>query len=225
MQYPIYHQRMHLNARFFPYQKGVDFSSLKIHSVGAYSISRPEHADDISTLIAAFLHDVLDMSAEHLSIVDGTACVGGDTLSFIKYFSHVTSIERDGNTFAMLQNNIRAYKIPKDRISLIQGDVTKFLGEPSGDVLFLDPPWSEADTGWYTKRKSVNLQLSHLPIASVVLKALETFSLVVIKVPYNFSFRSFMTRCLGKIVVVARVHTFYILMCCNVSGKENPSKK
>jgi 16S rRNA G966 N2-methylase RsmD len=203
-------------TRYFPAREGVDPTMLQINKVGAYSISRPEHARDITDHIVNFLGLVLGVQARQASIVDGTAGVGGDTLSFASAFKRVISIERDAGQFAMLENNVKQYGLKASKAAIINGDLTKLLRRMRGDCLYMDPPWNDPDREWYTKRGAVMLYLSRKPIYSIVMQALDRFTAVVIKVPYNFDFRTFATNTAGILVLTAKVHTFYIVMCCRV---------
>ena len=206
----------HDPARYFPAREGVDPAKLQINTVGAYSISRPEHARDITEHIVSFLDLVLGIHSHRASIVDGTAGVGGDTLSFASAFKRVTSIERDADQFAMLRNNVKQYSIKASKVAIVQGDLTKLIDRMTGDCLYMDPPWNDPEREWYTKRGAVMLFLSRKPIYSIVMQALARFAAVVIKVPYNFDFRAFATNTTGILVLTAKVHTFYIVMCCRV---------
>lgn len=206
---------MHLNARYFPYKKGIDFSRLRLHEVGAFSISRPDHADLITKVVCSFLEAILGLQANECSICDGTACVGGNTLSFANSFRRVRSIELDRDTFEMLQHNLKVYKISVTKAVTICGDLTQLLPKLNEDVLFIDPPWQTGE-GWYTEKTRIMLFLTGQPIWKVVTDSLESFVLVVIKVPFNFDIRTFMRKLSGYVVAPHQVHNFYILMCCKV---------
>ena len=49
-----------------------------------------------------------------LSITDATACIGGNTISFGKYFSNVISIELEEYNFKILEHNIKVSRKFKD---------------------------------------------------------------------------------------------------------------
>ena len=61
-----------------------------------YSVTDARTADRISKLVQ-------DLGCD--DIVDGCACVGGNTLSFGRHFKKVTAIELDKTRFAMLEHN------------------------------------------------------------------------------------------------------------------------
>ena len=125
------------------------------------------------------------------------------------------SIELDKDTFEMLEHNLKVYKISKTKGLPICGDVTKLLPELKNDVLFLDPPW-QTNEGWYIGKSRIMLYLTGLPIWNVAVEALNSFVIVVIKVPYNFDIRVFMKKLSGHVVAPHQIHNFYILMCCKL---------
>ena len=71
-----------------------------IDEVGKYSISKPDKANLITDIIIKI------MNTTNLTITDGTACIGGDTLAFSQKFSHVNSIELDKTRYEYLKHNM-----------------------------------------------------------------------------------------------------------------------
>lgn len=210
---------MHINQRYFPAKPGIDFAALKLHAVGEYSISRPDDARDISIAMVRVLKQILRVNASSCVVIDGTACVGGNTLSFLDYFKRVVSIEIDPDTADLLKNNLQVYKVPSDRVTVICGDVLDHFRIPGAAVMFLDPPWTRGE-GRYQDLSRVSLTLSGLQAHQLVKLMLgQGFIMVCVKVPFNFDIRAFIYALSGYLIVPQRVYNFYILICCNL-GKQ-----
>jgi hypothetical protein len=148
-----------------------DGSRVSLHSqvwldpTGAFSISYPETADAMASILAS-------MVPPGSSIVDMTACVGGNSSYFSYYFRNVTAIEIAPHRQKILEHNLRLlhpgnedqiitispdalYTTAKDKrskIRIVIGDSQEILtpnpsykdlarADPLGQVLFLDPPW------------------------------------------------------------------------------------
>ena len=71
-------------------QEKLSFDSFQIDHVASFSVTKSEIATQISEMILTSCGN-----NKALSICDGMACVGGNTLSFAQYFSKVVSNEYD----------------------------------------------------------------------------------------------------------------------------------
>lgn len=140
-------------------------SDLWLDPTGAFSISYPETADAMASILAS-------MVPAGSSIVDMTACVGGNSSYFSYYFRNVTSIEIAPHRQQILEHNLRLLhpgnedqiitvsplvlrttpRTKRPRVSIVIGDSLEILtqnppyrdlarADPLGQVLFLDPPW------------------------------------------------------------------------------------
>ena len=79
---------------FFPNQPGVDKTQLKIFDISMYSITMPKEAEIISMTIKDLLKISLinrNIKSDNIVVTDGTANVGGNTLSFSSHFKKVNS--------------------------------------------------------------------------------------------------------------------------------------
>lgn len=83
------------------------------------------------------------------SIVDSTACVGGNTIAFLDYFADVTAVERDTVRCALLEENLSLVREWKMKSNIPTNSSWRVVNEDSlssserfgADVFFLDPPW------------------------------------------------------------------------------------
>ncbi len=202
---------------YFPLSEGVDKASLQISDVGRYSISKPGDADDITGHIACYLKAVLRQRSLK-SVTDGTACVGGNTLSFLRRFTRVVAIELDPLHYQMLSNNVHRFGYKSPKIKTLHGDVTKLLANPvvnSSQVLFLDPPWNSEGDVWYTQKHSYMLYLSGVPIDVLAKQVLRQSSVILLalKVPFNFDFKRFVKTTVDLLIMVSKVGKFYLILC------------
>lgn len=76
-----------------------------------------------------------------VSIVDASANVGGNCISFATEFAHVTAIELKEKTMRMLQSNLNLYGITN--VHTVCGDFNRLIKDMSieTNVVFIDPPW------------------------------------------------------------------------------------
>ena len=62
-----------------------DYENLKSDQEGLYSLSHKQDADLLSKILKDKFNDI--------KIMDGTASIGGNSISFGKHFSNVISVE------------------------------------------------------------------------------------------------------------------------------------
>lgn len=208
---------------FFPWKEGLQWNRLKIHAVGKYSISRPRESQQIADAIVATMRKVRGDAYIPGTILDGTACVGGDTIRFAQTFEHVIAVEKDAATYALLKNNIYVYELPNSKVQLIHDNLLAVLLEKRVqhcDVIYIDPPWNPPGRAWYTRLKNLMLFMDHTPVDQVVQDIFNTAeemspAVVAIKCPANFDVRRFVKSLPGVPVILQPVHTFFVLLCIN----------
>ena len=162
-----------IKEKVFP--KTDKINNLKYDTEGLYSISHPIDADYISKIIIKFLDNKKD-----LHIFEGTAGLGGNILSFCKFFSSVHGVEIDNERFKLLENNISCYNY--NNVKLSNGNCIDFFSNKY-DVFFFDPPWGGPK---YKAKDSINLYLGKSNLNDIV-KMMPKNKCVVFKVPYNFN--------------------------------------
>ena len=185
MSYNLINQRDIMNYYtlkpiFFPIysfndNKYIDPINFKVSKEGEYSITFPVEANIISNLIAKVF-------TTNITILDGTANNGGNTISFSRFFNNIISIELDKNNYEYLQHNISLYNIKN--VQLINGDTLKYYTELKYDILFLDPPWGGTD---YKRQSVLDLKLGNLYVRDmiVIMKRMGKKG-IVFKLPKNF---------------------------------------
>ena len=205
--------------QYFPDRIGLDPQRLQITRVGRYSITRPEHAALVSQAIKSFAALVTHRT-EGLSIVDATACVGGNTISFLDYFEVVTAIELSSVHFYILRQNLNAYGFDEGcgRLRLVNADFTQVLFTLCSDVVFLDPPWNNSGPLpeiWHDRKRDLMLYLSDTPIYSIISEILLTgrARVVALKAPSNVNLNLLLRRLpFGIMTQIVKIHTYYLIM-------------
>ena len=162
---------------------------LKITNIGKYSITKPLHTNWIKSLIIQFFKNK-NMNTKTLNIIDATACIGGDSLSFSKYFKHVLSIEKDKTHFQMLENNIKICET--NNIKTIYNDFISYIEKEqlykSYHILFIDPPWGGPEYKNVDKLDlfMYNNQNIKINIKTIINSYIDKFKYIILKCPINF---------------------------------------
>jgi 16S rRNA G966 N2-methylase RsmD len=160
--------------------QGYDINNLpKYDQEGLWSITYPKEADYISNLIKSEI-------GENSTIVDATAGVGGNTISFAQHFAKVVSIELSKSRFELLNNNVQVYKL--SNVSLINGNCLDHLnGDYQG--YFLDPPWGGPD---YKHNYETKIKLGDYTLEQVIHKIKNiNEKTIFIKLPFNYDLTEF----------------------------------
>jgi 16S rRNA G966 N2-methylase RsmD len=174
----------------------IKFSSFQLNDEARYSLTRPFEAQQISNYISEKLISI-GKSPNECSILDGMACVGGDTVFFLRYFKSVTSVEINESNYKLLLENIKTIKDTEVKrpsaIKTYNMNILDFIenSKENFDVIYLDPEWGGVS---YKTQKEVFLKISGIPIENIIEKILESFKeqfFLVLKVPLNVNSTSF----------------------------------
>jgi 16S rRNA G966 N2-methylase RsmD len=164
---------------YFNKENDAVINSILFDDVSLYSITR----QDIANKMTDILLRLKDITPES-SIVDATACIGGNSYSFAKAFHNVTAIEIDEARFKMLENNMSLFGV-RENIHLVHGDCVAFLhSSPSlYDIVFFDPPWGGTE---YASQAKIGLQLNGRCMLDHVIDLEGKAKYVAIKIPNNY---------------------------------------
>ena len=158
--------------------------NIQMDEVGAYSVTEMKSAQEITNLIIEYLCVSPLTVKRKLKIIDGCAGIGGNTLSFAKYFSKVTAVELSTSRCEMLKNNLQLLGFG-DKVEVVNADFCKMIKAlPWYDVVFLDPPWGGKD---YKKECLLDIFMGDMSIQDVCVKLEGKTGLVVLKLPKNFN--------------------------------------
>jgi 16S rRNA G966 N2-methylase RsmD len=147
---------------------------------GLWSLTYPNDADKISNII------INEFKYNNI-ILDGTAGLGGNLISFCKYFKSVIGIENNNNRFLLLKNNISLYNI--SNVKLYNDNSIKLIFRNNFlnniDYYFFDPPWGGPN---YKNQKKINLKLDNLELNKII-KLIK--NPIIFKLPNNYNLIEF----------------------------------
>ncbi len=168
---------LNIISKIFPLS--VNKHLLAYDEEGLYSITLPNEANEISSIIS-------NLVGNNIIICDGTAGIGGDTISFGRKFKKVVSIELCENRFNLLKNNVNAYDLKN--VELINGTCLDYLNMDCG-AYFFDPPWGGPD---YKTKENITFKLGDMKLIDVV-KKIKSYGnkIIFFKLPNNYNLSEF----------------------------------
>jgi 16S rRNA G966 N2-methylase RsmD len=184
--------KLKLIKKIFPISN-VNIDELKFDDVGLYSISLPKDADIISEFIKNNINNAMhnnnvmhNNNISNITIIDGTAGIGGNIISFAKYFKSVIGFEIDINRFNILNNNLKVYNLNNVNTYNLNSLENLFIA----DVYFFDPPWGGPN---YKKYKNLTFKFNDMELNQIVIniKKFNKNSYISFKLPTNFDLSIF----------------------------------
>jgi 16S rRNA G966 N2-methylase RsmD len=157
---------------------------LKITDKGLYSISKYNDAEWISNLIINFLKSK-NIDSYGTSIIDATAGIGGNTISFSKYFLKIYSVEINKVHYEVLNNNLDALSIKN--VQTYHNNFFKIIDNliDKSNIFFFDPPWGGNSYKNYTY---FNLKIGNMQLFDVINILYEKkYKYIILKAPYNLN--------------------------------------
>lgn len=178
--------------RIFPTLRNINnYDKLQIDDESFNYITLKEIADYISKLICYNLL-INNINPSKSVLVDLTAGVGGNTISFAKYFNHIHAIEIDENRSNFLQNNIDVYEL--SNVSVYNKCGNEFIDENllhlGANIVFVDPPWGGSS---YKDHDTISLSLGNTSLQVVVLNIINKIKqnnvdkFIFLKLPKNYN--------------------------------------
>ena len=161
-------------------------SQVQIDDEGLYSVTNGIIANETSEMI-------LEEYQKHFhtiphTITDALACVGGNSISFARYFSHVNVVEIDKNRSSMLQHNLQLAGVLHKTTPYANTDYLDVMDTLTQDVIFFDPPWGGPD---YKYKPSVDLYIGTRNVKTLFSEIMECqeplAKMIVLKAPLNFN--------------------------------------
>jgi len=185
--------------RVFPYLKdNKDYNKLQIDDESFNFITIREISVLITKIICKYLiQNKINPLKAH--ILDSTAGVGGNTLSFLNNFKRVTAIEICNTRYSYLVNNINIYKYKNaicHNIDFCEYYKNNNLMEDF-DVMFMDPPWGGIG---YKNLNNLQLKLGNTNIETIIIDVFKIYNnyfqnkktkLFVLKLPKNYDIEYF----------------------------------
>jgi 16S rRNA G966 N2-methylase RsmD len=171
------------NIPKFPIKKGIDMSKIKLTGEGKFSYTRTKHGVELINYLNGKINNLKD-----LTVLDGTANMGSDTILFSLNSKNVIGIEINKENYEMLVHNTNLYK--QDNIKLLLGDTTKDIFDLCFDLLYLDPPWGGED---YKENEKLDLYLGDKRFDLFIKEVIDKYEMcslkyIVLKLPLNYNF-------------------------------------
>jgi hypothetical protein len=161
----------------------------------AWSVTEMKLAFKTTAFITEVIkrHD-FSFNSNVATITDGTACVGGNALSFSTFFGTVNAVENHEYRVKMLCHNLIQLNngINRSKYSVQVRfywknyvDICHLLKQ---DIVFLDPPWGGPA---YKEQDTVHLFLSGVRLVDVCRSLQGYAKYIALKLPHNFAFEDF----------------------------------
>lgn len=130
-------------------------------------------------------------------IVDATANVGGNAISFLQTFDTLIAYEVKTKTSRMLEHNLKLYGgavVHNVDFNKHIKDVKKY----NADIVFIDPPWFLEEMENITLTLNYKKQIYMIPIEETLLRIWEMNPniMIAIKVPHKHKLKINETECL-----------------------------
>jgi hypothetical protein len=131
------HKKIIIN-KLFPCPPSKNFNNLMIDDDSVSYITTPMNSEVIAGIIESLIPK--NISRSDVTILDGTACVGGDTISFGRIFGVVIATEIEEHRYNMLVNNLKEFELYN--VVPVNDDCLKIFRRLNFvDVMYFDPPW------------------------------------------------------------------------------------
>ena len=137
-----------------------------------------------------------NLSNKDITITDGTANIGTDSIFLSNYFNKINSVKISNINYNALANNVSVFD--KTNINTILGDIIIVIENLIQDVIYIDAPWGGRD---YKKNDKMKLFLGDLEILDFYKKFKDKAKVFIFKVPYNYDLEYLKTYINNKIII------------------------
>lgn len=180
--------------------------------VASYSITDERSAAAMTAVIARYV-------GRGAHVVDATACVGGNTISFAGAFGRVTAIELDQVRLEYLRHNVEVMGVAAS-VECVHGSCVDQLPRLDSDAVFFDPPWGGPE---YASQERVSLSIGDVGLADLANITAARTRFIFLKLPTNFDVDAFAAQCRCPIVeriTSMRKMLFLVVDCRASQGRE-----
>jgi 16S rRNA G966 N2-methylase RsmD len=151
----------------------------QLNDEGSFSITKPYESVQIINVIYGIIGDLKDKI-----ITDATACMGGDTINFSKYFKNVNAVEISEENFNYLKINYKTFRCYN--VNLFNQDYMQIYDKLKQDVIYIDPQWGGRD---YKKKEHIDLKLGEHSVLDLIKSINESMDKlaehIFVKAPLN----------------------------------------
>jgi hypothetical protein len=189
--------------KLFPFKMGVNRNNIKMDYECVTYVTVPRDSEKIVELITEKMKKY-NRSKKNITIVDATACVGGDTITFCHNFGYVIPIEMDKTRYDNLLHNLNLYNIKNAYTEGCNGNCLDIISDIEIDVqvIYADPPWGGKN---YKSIDRIDLKLGDLDLDEAIKYFFKkNIKLVVTKLPKNYNYDNLLTKLNDYNVVVCK---------------------
>jgi 16S rRNA G966 N2-methylase RsmD len=193
----------------FPNEINIDFNKLIVYNVSLYSVTLPKDADFISfNILKTYKEKFKNINP---IITDCTSNIGGNILSFSKYFKKVNSIEMNKKNYNALINNCKNVYGRKN-IFFYNSDCLEQIKKINQNIIFLDPPWGGIA---YSLKDNIQLKLGNNLVENIIDNFFKKkyADLIVLKCPSNINIKNYIN--LFKYINIIKIKNYLILLIIN----------
>ncbi len=183
-----------------------DVKNIKLDESSIYSLTPHYLSFQIIKVLKLYLNNL-----KFCTITDACACIGGDTINFIKHFKYVNAIELDNIRYDFLCNNLHLYK-DYHNYKTYQNDCLKIIKNLKQDIIYFDLPWDGRD---YKKKDKMNLNLNEIDSSIICMNVIKFCKIICFKIPNNFNINNFQKNTKFDFLKVHDLKKFKILIMFN----------
>jgi 16S rRNA G966 N2-methylase RsmD len=174
-------------SAIFARKEGVNLNNLVIDKECLSYVTNTFDSSKICSIITNEMKKH-NKNPKDMVIVDATACVGGDSITFCHNFGIVISIECEQTRYNNLLNNLKVYNL--ENVYPIFGDSMKLILDLQVgiDVIFIDPPWGGKS---YKLYPYLELSFGGFELHEAVkflFEKREEIKMIVLKLPKNYHY-------------------------------------
>lgn len=203
--------------KLFPKFNGVNLQSLKIDHDCVSFVTPHNDAKKITEIVLKHMKKY-KIFPKNTTVVDATACVGGDSIMLCHVFGKVVSIELDTQRYNNLVHNLNQYKF--NNAITVNGDSTIIIQKlPIIDIIFVDVPWGGKD---YKFKDKLRLNFGNISLEQFILNCFDAEimkslpKIIISKMPKNYDMQYFYTTLSPELEI-----TLYELKKMNIMIIEN----
>jgi len=182
-----------------------DIRKIKLDDVSLYSITPFYLSNEIIKIMKYYFNDL-----KSYDITDACACIGGDTINFIKHFKHVNSIELYKLRYDFLCHNLNLFT--EKNYNTYNDDCLEIIPKIKQDIIYYDLPWDGRD---YKRKTNIKLKLNNLDSSLICNQSINNCKLICFKIPNNFDIDDFTTNTNFNYLKVHDLKKFKIIIMYN----------
>lgn len=169
------------------------FDKLIFTKDSIYSSSKIKGANRLINILLK----VVGININELTITDGTANIGTDSLELSKFFKKINSVEYSEFNYNALVNNVNILNTNKN-IKCYEGDINNVIKTIKQDIIYIDAPWGGINYKEYNKLK---LYLDKVEILDFYLNNKDRAKFFIFKIPFNYDFDYLRKYIINKFII------------------------